>query len=117
MMEPYNIHAAANREGIWTEAIVSIAVSLKRIADVLTERTPPPPPRATELMLSRALEAMMDVTPAPQGAYARCIGPWPKCGHEDGECSASPSVQRWIILTNALGERANANTVSGRLGT
>lgn len=36
-MEPYNIHPQANPDGVRTEALVSIAVSLKRIADKLAE--------------------------------------------------------------------------------
>lgn len=40
-MEPYNIHPQANPDGVRTEALVSIAVSLKRIADMMEREYPP----------------------------------------------------------------------------
>lgn len=41
LMEPYNIHPQANPDGVRTEALVSIAVSLKRIADMMEREYPP----------------------------------------------------------------------------
>lgn len=38
-MEPYNIHPHANPDSVRIEALVSIAVSLKRIADMMEGQT------------------------------------------------------------------------------
>jgi len=41
VMKPYNIHPQVNPDSVRIEALVSIAVSLKRIADMMAREYPP----------------------------------------------------------------------------
>lgn len=41
LLEPYNVHPNADPEAVRTEALLSIAVSLKRIADMMASEYPP----------------------------------------------------------------------------